>query len=289
VHYVHVNPIRLHKGSWSRPITTQRETRNGKSSPPGNGEDLIEDAVASALPEGLDAQSPPTSCQSDRQLRRRAVPMATAGSPGADTSSALWRYAPHGAARSSPARIRPRSTARRPMPRAIPRQEFVAAASPPCPNHPDRLRLSRRRPYVRCWSIPTAPARSTIRLEKVLPQIFRLTSDHKSAASQALPRSIAAPPPYGISGRAPNTDGGFSLGEYRLVRDAVARSPRRSVFFDSRRRARARRSTWRPGGRHFCFLSTSDQTRPTDLFVRRKGTCVAAARPCCVDETLRRS
>ena len=73
----------------------------------------------------------------------------------------------------------------------------------------------------RCWSIPTAPARSQEKkLEKILPELFRLTPTNIRRTlklNRPIYRRTAA---YGHFGRAPDKDGGFSWEKTDLA-DAI--------------------------------------------------------------------
>ena len=77
VQYVDGKPV----GCTKVVVSTQHnaETRNGKKYTPAMVKDLIGDAVASALPEGLDAEEGrPTSWSTRPAISSSAVPTATA-------------------------------------------------------------------------------------------------------------------------------------------------------------------------------------------------------------------
>ena len=119
------------------------------------------------------------------------------------------------AAAPSPARTRPRSTARPPMRRAIsPRTSWRRASPSAAPSRSPTRSASPIR--CRCWSTPTAPARSTsASSRRCCREMFRLTPTNIRRTlklNKPIYRRTAA---YGHFGRAPDKDGGFSWETHR--------------------------------------------------------------------------
>ena len=152
-----------------------------------------------------------------------AVPTATPASPAARSSSTPTAARPRMAAARSPARTRPRSTARPPMPRAI----SPRTSSPPA--SPTAARCSSPTPSAwrgRCRSIstPTAPARSPrTKLEKAVAEAMDLTPRGIRKHLDLNRPIYARTSSYGHFGRTPDKEGGFSWEKTDLA-DALKRA-----------------------------------------------------------------
>ena len=161
VKYVDGKPV----GCTKVVVSTQHneKSRNGKKYSPGLIKEMISTAVEVGAAEGLDAaEESPTSWSTRPAISWSADPTAIAASPAARSSSTPMAATRRMAAAPSPARIRPRSIARPPMPRAISPRTWSRPASPTAA--PSRSPMRSASPIrCRCWSIPTAPARSTRR------------------------------------------------------------------------------------------------------------------------------
>ena len=125
-------------------------------------------------------------------------------------------YAPHGGGAFSgkdPTKV-DRSAAY--AARYLAKNVVAAGLAEPAPSRSPMRSASPIR--CRCWSTPTAPARSTsASSHKVLPEIFRLTPTNIRRSlklNRPIYRRTAA---YGHFGRAPEKDGGFSWEQTDLV------------------------------------------------------------------------
>ena len=161
VNYVDGKPV----GCTKVVVSTQHneKSRNGKKYSPGLIKEMISNAVESALPKGWMPQNgPPTSWSIRPATSWSAARTAIAVSPAARSSSTPTAAMRRMAAAPFPARTRPRSIARPPTPRAISPRTWWRPASPIAA--PSRSPMRSASPIrCRCWSTPTAPARSTRR------------------------------------------------------------------------------------------------------------------------------
>ena len=222
VQYVNGKPV----GCTKVVVSTQHneKSRNGKKYTPGMVKDLIGRRGRLGAAEGLDAEEGrPTSWSTRPATSSSAAPTATAASPAARSSSTPTAATPRMAAAPSPARTRPRSTARPPTPRAISPRTWSPPASPSAA--PSRSPMRSASPTrCRCWSTPTAPARSTRRSwRRSCRELFRLTPTNIRRTlklNRPIYRRTAA---YGHFGRAPDKDGGFSWEKTDLA-DAIRRA-----------------------------------------------------------------
>ena len=194
-------------------VSTQHnaQNRNGKKYTPGmvQGPDRRRGRVLAA--EGLDAEDGrPTSWSTRPAISWSAARTATAASPAARSSSTPTAAMRRMAAARSPARTRPRSTARPPMRRAISPRTSSRRASPSAA--PSRSPTRSASP-IRCRSWSTLHGTGKVderKLEKMLPEMFRLTPTNIRRTlklNRPIYRRTAA---YGHFGRAPDKDGGFS-------------------------------------------------------------------------------
>ena len=207
-------------------VSTQHnaKNRNGKKYTPGMVKDLIEDAVESALPKGWMPKKPsdflvnPTGNfvvggpDGDCGLTGRKIIVDTYGG-----------YAPHGGGAFSgkdPTKVdRSAAYAARYLAKNV-----VAAG------------LADRCTIQIAYAIGVADPMSLLvdthgtgkvdehKLEKVLPEIFRLTPDQHPPLAQAEPADLSPHRAYGHFGRAPEKDGGFSWEKTDLAASSRARS-----------------------------------------------------------------
>jgi S-adenosylmethionine synthetase len=209
VQYVNGEPI----GCTKVVVSTQHnpETRNGKKYTPAMVKELIEDAVSSALPDGWMPKRPSDFVvggpDGDCGLTGRKIIVDTYGG-----------YAPHGGGAFSgkdPTKVdRSAAYAARYLAKNV-----VAAG------------IAERCTIQIAYAIGVADPMSVLvdthgtgkveekKLEKVLPQIFRLTPTNIRRSlklSRPIYRRTAA---YGHFGRAPDKDGGFSWEKTDLVKE----------------------------------------------------------------------
>jgi S-adenosylmethionine synthetase len=210
VRYVNGKPV----GCTKVVVSTQHneKSRNGKKYTPGMVKEMIADAVESALPKGwMPQEGRPTSLSIRPATSWSAAPTAIAASPAARSSSTLTAATRRMAAALSPARIRPRWTARPPMPRAISPRTWSPPASPSAA--PSRSPTRSALP-IRCRSMVdthgTGKVDEKASSRSSLPELFRLTPTNIRRTlklNRPIYRRTAA---YGHFGRAPDKDGGFS-------------------------------------------------------------------------------
>jgi S-adenosylmethionine synthetase len=176
VQYVNGEPI----GCTKVVVSTQHnpETRNGKKYTPAMVKELIEDAVSSALPDGWMPKRPSDFLVNPTGNFVVGGPDGDCGLTGRKISRYVAGYAPHGGGAFS-GRIPPRSTARPPMRRAISPRTWWRPIAERCTIQIAAIGVA---DLMSVWSAPTAPARSK-KLEKVLPQIFRLTRPTSATTS----------------------------------------------------------------------------------------------------------
>ena len=166
---------------------------------------------------GLDHQADGVARQSDRQIRDRRPGWRLPGSPGARSSSTPMAARRPMAAARFPARTRPRSTARPPMPRAISPRTWWRPGLPIAAPYSSPMRSASPSRCRSTW-IATGPGRSpTRRLEKTLSEVMDLTPrgirEHLGLNRPIYARTSA----YGHFGRPPEPDGGFSWEHTDLV------------------------------------------------------------------------
>ena len=179
---------------------------------------------------GLDVRRGEFSRQPDRPLRDRRPRRRCRPDRAQDHRRYLWRLRRRMAAAPSPARTRPRSTARPPMPRAI----WPRMSSPP--GSPSAARSSsptRSASPSRCrsMSIPSG-AVDEDKLAGVLQELMDL-SPRGIRTHLGLNKPIyARPRPMAISAATPEADGGFSWERLDLVDELRARLLRSALAGD---------------------------------------------------------
>ena len=159
VQYVNGKPV----GCTKVVVSTQHnaESRNGKKYTPGMVKDLIGDAVESALPKGwMPKKAVRLPGQPDRQLRGRRTGRRLRPHRPQDHRRHLRRLRParrRRVLRQGPDQGRPLGR----LCRALSRQER-GGRRPRRASAPSRSPMRSASPIrCRCWSTPTAPARST--------------------------------------------------------------------------------------------------------------------------------